>query len=140
MKKISCHYLFYKVLCFSFVVFGFWCLYINLHENENKIVIIFPIIFIVLFLFLFIQICKKIQIDENIIIYRNIFLQKRIIKIQEINDIFFSRANAEKYVVIKVNEKNIKIEYSNKKVEKEFSEILQKILAYRHNQEKENGI
>lgn len=138
MKKISCHYLFYKVLCFFFVVFGFWCLYINLHENE--IDIIFPIIFIVLFLILFIQICKKIQIDENIIIYRNIFLQKRIIKIQEINDIFFSRANAEKYVVIKVNEKNIKIEYSNKKIEKEFSEILQKILAYQHNQEKENGI
>ena len=140
MKKISCHYLFYKVLCFFFVVFGFWCWYINLHENENKIDIIFPIIFIVFFLILFIQICKKIQIDENIIIYRNIFLQKRIIRIQEINDILFSRANAEKYVVIKVNEKNIKIEYSNKKVEKEFNEILQKILAYQHNQEKENGI
>ena len=137
MKKISCHNLVYKLLSFFFVVFGFWTLYINLRENDKNDVIIFPIIFIVFFLILFIQICKKIQIGENIIIYRNIFLQKRIIKIQEINDIFFSRANAEKYVVIKVNEKNIKIEYSNKKIKKEFEEILQKVLTFQQNELKE---
>lgn len=135
MKKISCHYLFFKVLCFFFIVFGFWCLYINLRENEDKTFLLFPIIFIVIFLILFIQICKRIYIDENIIIYRNVFFQKRTIKIQEIKDILFSRANAEKYVEIKVNEKNIKIEYTNKKVEKEFRDILQKILTYQHNEE-----
>ena len=135
MKKISCHYLFFKVLCFFFIVFGFWCLYINLRENKDKTFLLFPIIFIVIFLILFIQICKRIYIDENIIIYRNVFFQKRTIKIQEIKDILFSRANAEKYVEIKGNEKNIKIEYTNKKVEKEFRDILQKILTYQHNEE-----
>ena len=137
MKKISCHNLVYKLLSFFFVVFGFWTLYINLRENDKNDVIIFPIIFIVFFLTIFIQLCKKIQFDENVIIYRNLFLQKKIINIQEIENISFSRANAEKYVYIKINNKNIKIEYSNKKIKKEFEEILQKVLTFQQNELKE---
>ena len=137
MKKISCHNLVYKLLSFFFVVFGFWTLYINLRENDKKDVIIFPIIFIVFFLIIFIQLCKKIQFDENVIIYRNLFLQKKIINIQEIENISFSRANAEKYVYIKINNKNIKIEYSNRKIKKEFEEILQKVLTFQQNELKE---
>ena len=138
MKKISCHNLVYKLLSFFFVVFGFWTLYINLRENDKKDVIIFPIIFIVFFLIIFIQLCKKIQFDENVIIYRNLFLQKKIINIQEIENISFSRANAEKYVYIKIDNKNIKIEYSNKKIKKEFEEIQQKVLTFQQNERKEN--
>ena len=138
MKKISCHNLVYKLLSFFFVVFGFWTLYINLRENDKNDVIIFPIIFIVFFLTIFIQLCKKIQFDENVIIYRNLFLQKKIINIQEIENISFSRANAEKYVYIKINNKNIKIEYSNKKIKKEFEEIQQKVLTFQQNERKEN--
>ena len=137
MKKISCHNLVYKLLSFFFVVFGFWTLYISLRENDKNDVIIFPIIFIVFFLTIFIQLCKKIQFDENVIIYRNLFLQKKIINIQEIENISFSRANAEKYVYIKINNKNIKIEYSNKKIKKEFEEILQKVLTFQQNELKE---
>ena len=137
MKKISCHNFVYKLLSFFFVVFGFWTLYINLRENDKNDVIIFPIIFIVFFLIIFIQLCKKIQFDENVIIYRNLFLQKKIINIQEIENISFSRANAEKYVYIKINNKNIKIEYSNKKIKKEFEEILQKVLTFQQNELKE---
>ena len=137
MKKISCHNLVYKLLSFFFVVFGFWTLYINLRENDKNDVIIFPMIFIVFFLTIFIQLCKKIQFDENVIIYRNLFLQKKIINIQEIENISFSRANAEKYVYIKTNNKNIKIEYSNKKIKKEFEEILQKVLTFQQNELKE---
>ena len=111
MRKISCHNLFYKIICFFFVVFGFWTLYINLRENDKNGVILFPIVFIFCSLILFFQLCKKIQFDENIIVYRNLFFQKRIIKIQEIEDISFSRANAEKYVHMKANSKTIKIEY-----------------------------
>ena len=137
MKKISCHNLVYKLLSFFFVVFGFWTLYINLRENDKNDVIIFPIIFIVFFLTIFIQLCKKIQFDENVIIYRNLFLQKKIINIQEIENISFSRANAEKYVYIKIDNKNIKIEYSNRKIKKEFEEILQKVLTFQQNELKE---
>ena len=60
-----------------------------------------------------------------------------IINIQEIENISFSRANAEKYVYIKINNKNIKIEYSNKKIKKEFEEILQKVLTFQQNELKE---
>ena len=136
MKRIFCHNLFFRILSILFVLFGFWGLYINLCDKEKNTVLIvlsgfFTLFIIILSLYVF----KKIQIDENTIIYRNSFFQKRTIKIQKIEDIYFSRANAERYVEIKSENRIKKIEYSNKKIEKEIKEILQKVLTYKHNKE-----